>query len=119
METFYNRNGSAVAYLDNDGKSIYLFDGSPVAWLHGDRVYGYNGRYLGWYQMGWVYDRSGYPTYFTRGASGGPAKPARRARPPRGARRARPARRARQAAPARPARRTSWSPLSSNLYFNQ
>ena len=69
METFYNRSGSAVAYLDNDAKSIYLFNGLPVAWLSGDRVYGYNGRYLGWYQTGWVYDRSGHPALFTGGAS--------------------------------------------------
>ena len=119
METLHNNKGEAVAYIYDDGESIYLFNGSPVAWLSDDRVYGYNGRYLGWYQMGWVYDRAGKPALFTREASGGPARPARRARPAHGARRARPARRARQAAPARPARRMSWSPLSGNQFFNQ
>ena len=119
METFYNSKGEAIAYVDRDGKSIYLFNGKPVAWLSKNRVYGYNGRYLGWYQMGWVYDRAGKPALFTSEASGGPVRPARRARPARGARRARPARGARQAAPARPARSTAWSSLSGSYFFGQ
>ena len=119
MEPLYNANGEAIAYIYDDGESVYLFNGKPVAWLSVDAVYGYNGQYLGWYRMGWVYDRAGKPALFTREASGGPAKPARRARPARGARGARPARGARQAAPARPARSMAWSPLSGNQFFNQ
>ena len=118
METLYDSKGNAVAYLHDDGESIYTFKGQPVAWLSGDHVYSYSGKYLGWYQSGWVYDRSGRPALFTSGASSGPAKPARMARPARNARSARPARAARQARPARPARSTSWSALSGVEFFN-
>lgn len=119
MDVLYSSSGEALAYVDDDGRSIYLFNGKPVAWLSGDRLYDYSGRYLGWKQAGWVYDRSGHPTFFTTEASGGPAKPARRARPARGARSPRPARGAREAAPARPARSMSWSALSGVQFFHR
>ena len=124
METLYNSGGRAIAYIDDDGQSIYLFRGEPVAWLSVDRVYSYSGGYLGWVQEGWVqegwvFDRSGNRAFFTSEASGGPARPARSARPARGARGARPARGARRAAPARPARRSVWSSLSGVMFFEQ
>ena len=64
METLYGSKGEAVAYIDDDAKSIYLFNGRPVAWLSEDRVYDYGGKYLGWYEEGWVYDRTGHPSRF-------------------------------------------------------
>ena len=81
MDTLYTSRGEPIAYIDDDGQSIYLFNGEPEAWLSKDRVYTYRGSYLGWYQAGWIYDRFGKPALFTSGASGGPAKPARSARP--------------------------------------
>ena len=119
METLYNSNGQAVAYIDDDGEYIYLYSGQPVAWLSDESVYAYSGRYLGWVQNGWFYDRDGRPAFFTENASGGPAKPARAARPAKGARAARPARGAREARPAKPARSLSWSELSNEDYFGQ
>jgi hypothetical protein len=107
MDTLYTSRGEPIAYIDDDGQSIYLFNGEPEAWLSKDRVYTYRGSYLGWYQAGWIYDRFGKPALFTSGASGGPAKPARSARP------------AREAAPARPARSTSWSTLSGVQFFKR
>jgi hypothetical protein len=38
MQTFYDKSGSAIAYLNEDGESIYLYRGDPVAWLSGDGV---------------------------------------------------------------------------------
>ena len=83
MDTLYTSRGEPIAYIDDDGQSIYLFNGEPEAWLSKDRVYTYRGSYLGWYQAGWIYDRFGKPALFTSGASGGSAKPARSARPAR------------------------------------
>jgi len=119
MMTLYNRKGQAVAYIADDGQSIYLYGGKPVAWLSGEAVYSYGGRYLGWLQNGWVWDRSGYASFFTNEAHGGPVKPARQARPARGARGARPARGAREARPARPTRQISWSRVSDEQFFEQ
>jgi|GEM_PF-3103012 len=33
ITTFYDSEGRAVCYLDDDGTSIFLHDGSPVAWV--------------------------------------------------------------------------------------
>ena len=117
MLTFYNHEGRAVAYLDDNGKSIYLYSGEPVAWLSNNSVFNCSGHYLGWFQDGWIRDRSGYCVFFTNNSSGGPARPARQARPARGARQARPARGAREARPARPARSSSWSDMSNESFF--
>lgn len=81
METLYSSEGEPIAYIDDDGESIYQFNGEPVAWISGDDVYNYRGGYLDWIQVGWVYDRSGNPAFFTSGALGRPAKSGRRASP--------------------------------------
>ena len=117
MATFYNRQGQAIAYINDDSEYIYLYNGTPVAWLSGENIYAYSGRYLGWIYNGWIYDRNGNPAFFTENSVGGPTRPARNARPSRGARAARPARGAREARPARPARSLNWSQLSNDGYF--
>lgn len=117
ITTLYNVRGRAVAYIDRDGKSIYLYDGTPVAWLSEACVYAYSGRFLGWMKDGWLVARDGTRAFFTQASSGGPAKPARQARPARGARGARPARGAREARPARPAARYGWSANSDESFF--
>lgn len=116
---FYNEDGRAIAYIDSNGESIYLYSGEPVAWLSGESIYNYNGKYLGWFQQGWVFDCDGDRVFFTENSSGGPAKPARSARPARGARGARPARGAREVRPAKPVRSLNWSNLSGEEFFEQ
>ena len=119
MDTLYTSKGEAIAYIDDDEQSIYLFNGKPVAWLSNERVYTYKGMYLGWYQAGWIYDRFGNPALFTTGATGGPARPVRRVRPVRSVRIARPPRGAREVAPPRPTRSMSWSTLSGVQFFKR
>src|SRR5665213_2106723 len=116
IETLYNVQGRAVAYIFED-EHLYLYTGEPVAFLHDEHVYAFKGRYLGWLQDGWIFDRQGRRAFFTADATGGPARPARHARPARGARRARPARSAREVRPAKPARSLAWSPSSDELFF--
>ncbi|WP_432419754.1 4-fold beta flower protein [Baekduia alba] len=118
--TFYDSRGEVVAYKSGGADAMFLWNGTPVAILSDQSVYTFSGRHIGWFIDGWIRDHSGGCVYFTEGASGGPARPARAARPARGARSARPARGARQARPARPARQVSWSPLSVGpAFFNQ
>ncbi len=119
METLYNSSGRAVAYIDSDGQSIYLYDGKPVAWLSGNDLYAYDGKYLGWMESGWVYDRAGRPAFFRDDAQGGPVKPVRSVRPVRGVRGVRPVRGVRQVRPVRPVRSLSWSAVSDKTYFEQ
>lgn len=119
MKTFYNSSGQALAYIDDERQSIYLYNGTPVGWIADDSVYAYSGRYLGWIENGWFYDRSGKPAFFTDNSSGGPARPALMLRPLRGVRGVRPVKGVREVRPARPARSLSWSQLSNDHYFSQ
>jgi hypothetical protein len=119
MDALYDSRGQASAYVDADGTSIYLYDGSAVGWLDQADVYAYSGRYLGWVQDGWFFDRSGQRAFFTDATKGGPAKPARAARPPRADKAGRRVRATRESKPARPACALSWAPSSGTGYFSQ
>ncbi len=65
-----------------------------------ESIYSFSGHHLGWFLDGWVRDHNGNCVFFTQNAIGGPANPAKQARPARGARRLRPARGAREVRPA-------------------
>jgi hypothetical protein len=119
MDALYDSHGQATAYVDNDGTSIYLYDGSAVGWIDNVDVYAYSGRYLGWMQEGWLFDRVGNRAFFTDATKGGPTKPARSARPARADRAARRVRGTKETKPARPVCALSWAPSSGVSYFNQ
>jgi hypothetical protein len=70
METsLFNQNGKAVAYLAPDGESIYLWDGRAAAYLVGPRVFGVNGRQLGWFKNGTFFDIYGLRAGFLKSRS--------------------------------------------------
>lgn len=63
--SLFASDGSAVAYVDTDDEmTIYLWSGQPVAYLE-DRdsgaihVWGFNGKHLGWFEQGAIWDGSG------------------------------------------------------------
>ena len=63
--SLYNEQGSAVAYIAiNEDSTIYLWEGKPVAYLtqkttNEYHVYGFNGKHLGWFVGGNLYDHDG------------------------------------------------------------
>ena len=61
MKTLFNKRGDPVAYISDDyGETIYLTDGSPTAYLYNQgHVYGLNGRHLGWWIEGILYNHGG------------------------------------------------------------
>jgi hypothetical protein len=65
----FNKNGKPVAYIADDGKTIYLWDGHPVAYLSGDKVYDWNGRQLGWFNNGTIFDIYGLRSGFIKSKS--------------------------------------------------
>jgi len=70
METaLFNKNGKPVAYIGDDGETIYLWDGHPVAYLSKDKVYGWNGKQLGWFANGTIFDIYGLRSGFIRSKS--------------------------------------------------
>ena len=115
--TFYSRQGRATAYYDSSKGIIYLFDGTPVAYFDGDRIYHLRGNFLGWYMDGWVYDRDGYCVFFTENASGGPVKPVKGIAPVRGIQKVAPVKGVKQIAPVRPIKHLSWSRYSDESFF--
>lgn len=58
--TLYDENKEAIAYIDyNDDTTIYTFEGEPVAYIEAEeQVYGFNGKLLGWYSNGVLYDQT-------------------------------------------------------------
>jgi len=115
--TFYDHSGKAVAYLHSDTVSVYLYSGDPVAWVSGEYLYAYSGKYLGWLVDGWVIDRFGNRVFFTEEASGGPVRPVRNVKPVKGVRKVRPVRGVREVRPGHPVRSLSWSALSGEHFF--
>ena len=72
--TLFNQRGEPVAYIDTyDEYTVYLWNGEPAAYLTDSSaygslaVYGFNGRLLGWYVDGAIYDRNGGVSGFMKG----------------------------------------------------
>jgi hypothetical protein len=65
--TLFNKNGEAVAYITVDfNQTIFLWEGLPVAYLFNEEhVYGINGRHLGWFRDGVLYNNRGERVGFT------------------------------------------------------
>ena len=65
--TLFDKNGEAVAYIMDDyHETIYLWDGSPVAYLYDEEhLYGINGRHLGRFINEVIYNALGERIGFT------------------------------------------------------
>ena len=114
--TFYDMNGRAVAYCD-DGESIYLFTGEPVAYIFGNLVYTYNGYQLGWFEKGWIRDLQGACVFFTENAIGGMLKPLKKLKPLKYLKRLKPLKGIRRIPRIKPLNRFKWSHLSGENFF--
>ncbi len=71
--TLFNSNGAAKAYIDyNEDATIFSWNGKPLAFLENDNneicVFGFNGRFLGWYVDGIIYDKNGYAVGASKGS---------------------------------------------------
>lgn len=73
--SLFNQKGEPVAYIDtSDEYTIYLWSGEPAAYLtdstaHGSlAIYGFNGKLLGWYVDGAIYDKRGCVAGFVKGS---------------------------------------------------
>ncbi len=68
QESLLDKNGNAVAYIDyNDDNTIYLWNGTPVAYLDSEnKIYGFNGKHLGWFEDGILWNHNGYKSGFNK-----------------------------------------------------
>lgn len=67
----YDATGQFAGYLDPTYDSIYLASGEPVAYINKDTgaIYGYNGKFLGWYSDGVVRDAAGFIIGFSESSA--------------------------------------------------
>ena len=113
----WDSHGQAVAYVDDDKKSVFLRDGTPVAWLSENTLYTYRGKLLGWLWEGWIFGRDGKCVLFTERSQPGAPKPFRRPPEDRGDQGLRPSRDTRETAQKRPGRTAVWSSKSVRSFF--
>lgn len=117
--TFYDRHGYPIAYME-DGEHIFLFDGSPVAYVYDNAVYTFRGEHIGWFENGWVRDLSGRCAFFTEEATGsGPAKPVKRVKPVKSVKRVKPVKSVKQVRRVRSVNSLSWSESSGAVFFSK
>lgn len=58
--TLYDKQGEPTAYIASDKETIYLWSGKAAAYTDGDKIFGFNGRHLGWVKTGIIYTQSGH-----------------------------------------------------------
>lgn len=102
-----DRHGRSVAYSP-DGEHIYTWAGRPIAFLVDNRVHAFSGRFIGWFEDGWLRDRGMRCVAFTRAAIGGPVRPIRAVPSVKNVRSVRPVRGVPSVPPVKPARSLSW-----------
>lgn len=63
--TLFDNNGNAIAYIEDD-QTIYLWDGTPVAYLDSNDIFGFNGKHLGWFEGEIVWNHDGKRNGFNK-----------------------------------------------------
>ncbi|HEX7074784.1 MAG TPA: hypothetical protein VF226_12140 [Hyphomicrobiaceae bacterium] len=112
--SFYDALGRATAYLDfSDGLVFYLWTGEPVAYLDGDSIYGFNGKHLGWYHNGLVYDEDGNVVCAPAAAFREPPNPG----PIRSLKQLKPLKGLKELKPLKPLFGRAWSRLPARVFF--
>ena len=65
--SLFDQKGNSVAYIAEDGEgTIYLWNGVAVAYLVQEKVYGFNGHHLGWFDDGVMRDLKGAKVGFLK-----------------------------------------------------
>jgi hypothetical protein len=108
MIEFFDQAGREAIFC-HDGHSLYLWSGKAVAFIHDDKVYAYDGRFIGWADRGWISDEQGACLLFERDAIGGPQKPSRQTKTTPGPRGPKPPRGERLPTPSGRANLKGWS----------
>ena len=117
ITNLWDVHGHAVAYIDDDNESIYMRDGTPVAWLSESSVYTYRGKLLGWFWDGWIFGRDGKCVLFTERSQPGARKPFRQTPEDRGDQGLQPYRDARETPQKRRERSALWSSQNVLSFF--
>ena len=112
----YDKTGAAIAYLDPaDEMTIYMWAGKPVAYVSGKSVYGFNGKHIGWFVDGFIYDSKGKIVAATGKTLAVKPKPA----PARGLKQIKPIKAIERLAPLEPLHGITWSDTATDVFLLQ
>ena len=117
--SLFDSSGKATAYI-SENLVIYLWSGKPVAYLVEDKaggfhIYGFNGKHLGWFVSGIIYDHHGYVVGAVKEAFVTPPS----YEPYKGYKMYVPYKSFKEFAPFRPFFHNSWSDISLKLFLLQ
>lgn len=112
--SFYDSRGRAAVYIElSDGLTFYLWPGEPVGYLDTDSIFGFNGKHLGWYHDGLVYDHEGGIVVAPAGALREPPAPA----PLRSLKELKPLKGLKELKPFKPLFGRTWSEIPARVFF--
>ena len=117
--SLFDSKGKAVAYIDLEDMTIYLWQGKPVAYIsqsNGDyHIYGFNGKHLGWFIKGIIRDHDGDAIGSTKDAT----STFKEYEPYKGYKEYKPYKSYKEYAPYKPYLSTSWSKTNFKLFLIQ
>jgi len=93
--------------------TLYLWSGTPCAYLVSESIYGFNGKHIGWFRDAVVYDHHGYVVAATSGTFLRVVKIA----PLKGLKELQPLRALEEIGPLKPIFTTLWSKTAANAFF--
>lgn len=65
--TLFDANGEPKAYIENkENQDIFLWDGRAVSYIYEDKVYGWNGEHIGWFEEGVMTNLHGNPVAYIK-----------------------------------------------------
>jgi hypothetical protein len=112
--SFFDSRGQASAYLDLGGDlTFFLWSGEPVAYLVEESIYGFNGKHLGWYRDGMVFDHDGDIVAAPSSAFRMPVEPA----PIRRLKGLKPLKGLKELRPLKPLFGRTWSDIPARVFF--
>lgn len=114
--TFFDKHGKPVCYTE-DGSHLFSFDGTPLAYFHGNSVYTFSGLHLGWLDDGLIRDSYGRCLLFSPAAHSGPTKPTCYTEPTKSTKQTMSTKGTKQTTPARPTFGLSWSEITPEQFF--
>jgi hypothetical protein len=113
--SLFDSKGQAVAYIDtSEDLTIYLWKGQPVAYLDGSSVYGFNGKHLGWFKDGIIWDHKGCGVGFVEGAVNKLAKLEKL----KGLQQLTPLKSLQELEPLEPMHKDKWSPIPLEIFLS-
>lgn len=109
---FYDQERKPYAYTE-DNKTIYTYDGAPIAYIDIEDIYAFTGTHLGFYEEGNIWDHNGDIMLFTKDSIRGPLKPRKSLMPLKKLKSKKPLKGTKALKPKKPLKSNKWS--SCNL----